>query len=165
MRRAPITVRRFDDYVATLEKAKVVLDADRRKEIILADAKNLAFAQGLELVEDEGLLEEVAGLVEWPVVLMGAFEERFLEIPAEVIRADHPGEPEMLRVRPAVARSPPQGGDGHRLSNRFLLTANLEASDGGAAIIAGNEQVVRARLSDAPISSRPTRATCPISTR
>ena len=84
---APIAVRRFDDYVDALQKAKVVLDADRRKAIILADAKNLAFAQGLELVEDEGLLEEVAGLVEWPVVLMGEFEAEFLDIPPEVIRA------------------------------------------------------------------------------
>ena len=83
----PIHVRRFDDYVDALQKAKVVLDADRRKAIILADAKNLAFAQGLELVEDEGLLEEVAGLVEWPVVLMGEFEAAFLDIPPEVIRA------------------------------------------------------------------------------
>ena len=83
---AAITVRRFDDYASKLEAAKVVLDADRRKEIILADAKNAAFANGLELVEDEGLLEEVSGLVEWPVVLMGEFESEFLEIPAEVIR-------------------------------------------------------------------------------
>src|SRR5690606_24193728 len=81
-----ITVRRFDDYVEKLEKAFVVLDAERRKEIILSDARNLAFASGLELVEDEGLLEEVAGLVEWPVVLMGEFEEEFLAIPPEVIR-------------------------------------------------------------------------------
>ena len=72
---APITVRRLDDYVPKLEKAKVVLDPERRREIILTDAKNLAFAQGYELVEDEGLLAEVAGLVEWPVVLMGSFDE------------------------------------------------------------------------------------------
>src|ERR1700734_1400474 len=83
----PIPVRRYDDYVDALQKAKVVLDADRRKAIILADAKNLAFAQRLTLVEDEGLLEEVAGLVEWPVVLMGEFESAFLDLPAEVIRA------------------------------------------------------------------------------
>jgi glycyl-tRNA synthetase beta chain len=81
-----ITVRRFEDYVAKLEAAKVIVDADRRKEMILSDAKNLAFASGLELVEDDGLLEEVAGLVEWPVVLMGDFEADFLDIPAEVIR-------------------------------------------------------------------------------
>ena len=79
-------MRRFDDYVPKLEKAKVVLDADRRKEIILADARDRALALGLELVEDEGLLEEVAGLVEWPVVLVGAFDEAFLDIPPEVIR-------------------------------------------------------------------------------
>ncbi len=83
----PIHVRRYDDYVDALQKAKVVLDADRRKAIILADAKELAFAQGLTLVEDEGLLEEVAGLVEWPVVLMGEFDAAFLDLPAEVIRA------------------------------------------------------------------------------
>ena len=83
---APISVRRFDDYVTKLEAAKVVLDADRRKEIILADARNRALAANLELVEDEALLEEVAGLVEWPVVLMGEFEEAFLDIPPEVIR-------------------------------------------------------------------------------
>jgi glycyl-tRNA synthetase beta chain len=84
---APIHVRRFDDYVDALQKAKVVLDAERRKAIILADAKDLAFAQGLTLVEDEGLLEEVAGLVEWPVVLMGEFEAAFLDLPPEAIRA------------------------------------------------------------------------------
>ena len=82
----PIHVRRYDDYVDALHKAKVVLDADRRKAIILADAKDLAFAQGLTLVEDEGLLEEVTGLVEWPVVLMGEFEAAFLDLPPEVIR-------------------------------------------------------------------------------
>jgi glycyl-tRNA synthetase beta chain len=135
-----ITVRRFNDYVASLEHAKVVLDADRRKEIILADAKTLAFAQGLELVEDEGLLEEVAGLVEWPVVLMGAFAERFLEIPGETIRATIRANQKCF-----VLRDPATGN----LANRFLLTSNLMASDGGAAIVAGNERVVRARLSDA----------------
>jgi glycyl-tRNA synthetase beta chain len=75
------TVRRFDDYSEKLERARVVLDAERRKEIIASDARNLAFASGLELVEDEGLLDEVSGLVEWPVVLMGEFEEDFLRSP------------------------------------------------------------------------------------
>ena len=84
---AAIQVRRYEDYADKLAKAKVVLDADRRKAIILADARNLALAHGLELIEDEGLLEEVAGLVEWPVVLMGEFEAAFLDIPPEVIRA------------------------------------------------------------------------------
>jgi len=135
----PIKVRRLDDYMASLEKAKVVLDAARRKDIILHDAKDLAFAQGLELVEDEGLLEEVAGLVEWPVVLMGAFDEAFLEIPAEVVRATIRANQKCF-----VLRHP-----GGRLSNKFLLVSNIEASDGGIAIAGGNARVVRARLSDA----------------
>lgn len=135
-----ITVRRFEDYVSSLEQAKVVLDADRRKEIILADAKTLAFAQGLELVEDEGLLEEVAGLVEWPVVLMGEFEERFLDIPGEAIRATIRANQKCF-----VLRDPATGA----LANRFILVSNLLASDGGEAIKAGNGRVVRARLSDA----------------
>ena len=135
-----IEVRRFDDYVTKLEKAKVVLDPARRKEIILSDAKNLAFAQGYELVEDEGLLNEVAGLVEWPVVLMGSFDESFLEIPGEVIRATIRNNQKCF-----VLRDPKTG----RLANRFILTANTEAADGGKAITAGNERVIRARLSDA----------------
>lgn len=136
----PITVRRFDDYVASLERAKVVLDADRRKEIIATDARNLAFAAGLELVEDEGLLEEVAGLVEWPVVLMGSFEERFLDIPGEAIRATIRANQKCF-----VLRDPATG----ELANRFIPVSNLVASDGGLAITAGNGRVVRARLSDA----------------
>ena len=135
-----ITVRRFDDYVSSLDQAKVVLDADRRKEIILADAKTLAFAQGLDLVEDEGLLEEVAGLVEWPVVLMGEFEQRFLDIPGEAIRATIRANQKCF-----VLRDPATGA----LANRFILVSNLLARDGGEAIKAGNGRVVRARLSDA----------------
>ena len=135
-----IQVRRFDDYVASLERAKVVLDSDRRKDIILHDAKNLAFARGLELVEDDGLLEEVAGLVEWPVVLMGSFDPDFLVIPPEVVRATIRANQKCF-----VLRDPKTGG----LSNHFLLTANIEATDGGKQVIAGNERVVRARLSDA----------------
>jgi glycyl-tRNA synthetase beta chain len=81
------TVRRFEDYVSKLEAAKVVLDPERRKDIILTDAKNLAFAQGLRTGRGQALLDEVAGLVEWPVVLMGSFDESFLSIPGEVIRA------------------------------------------------------------------------------
>ena len=135
-----IQVRRFDDYVAKLEQAKVVLDASRRMDIIRADAKNLAFAQGYELVEDEGLLAEVAGLVEWPVVLMGEFDKSFLAIPAEVIRST-------IRTNQKcfVLRDPQTA----KLVNKFILVANIEASDGGKAIIAGNERVIRARLSDA----------------
>jgi glycyl-tRNA synthetase beta chain len=135
----PIRVRRFADYVAALAKAKVVLDADRRKEIILADAKSLAFAQGLELIEDEGLLEEVAGLVEWPVALMGAFEAEFLEIPPEVIRATIRANQKCFVL---------SGADG-RLADKFIVISNLVARDGGVAIAAGNGRVVRARLADA----------------
>ena len=135
-----IAVRHFGDYVASLEKAKVVLDPARRREIILNDAKNLAFAQGFELVEDENLLNEAAGLVEWPVVLMGTFDEAFLKIPDEVIRATIRNNQKCF-----VVRDPKAG----RLANRFILTANTEAADGGKAIIAGNERVIRARLSDA----------------
>ena len=137
---APFKVKRLDDYMAKLEKAKVVLDPARRQEIILADAKNLAFAQGFELVEDAGLLAEVAGLVEWPVVLMGSFEETFLAIPAEVIRATIRTNQKCFVVRdPRTAE----------LVNKFILVSNIEASDGGKAIVAGNERVIRARLSDA----------------
>ena len=135
----PITVRRYEDYAEALQKAKVVLDADRRKSIILADAKSLAFAQGLELVEDEGLLEEVAGLVEWPVVLTGEFEPAFLDIPPEAIRATIRANQKCFVLR---------DGEG-KLANRFILVANLIASDGGEAIAAGNARVVRARLADA----------------
>jgi glycyl-tRNA synthetase beta chain len=137
---AAIRVKRFDDYVAKLEQGKVVLDAARRMDMIRADAKNLAFAQGYELVEDEGLLAEVAGLVEWPVTLMGSFDAAFLAIPGEVIRST-------IRTNQKcfVLRDSSTG----KLVNKFILVANIEASDGGKAIIAGNERVIRARLSDA----------------
>lgn len=180
-----IQVRHFGDYAAKLEKAKVVLDPARRREIILSDAKNLAFAQGFELVEDEGLLNEVAGLVEWPVVLMGTFDEAFLKIPPEVIRATIRNNQKcfVLTKRAGSASPPPGGGrsagaagrvgvtsevsnsphpgpsgqpspsrggsEPAALAPRFILVANTEAADGGKAIIAGNERVIRARLSDA----------------
>ncbi len=175
---APFTVRRFDDYVRKLDQAKVVLDAGRRRDIILTEAKHLAFAQGLELVEDEGLLAEVAGLVEWPVVLMGSFDAGFLQIPEEMIRAairnnqkcfvlrksvpsplvgegrEGGGEATRVPRRPDVTSrpprpTPPHKGEGSRLVDKFILVSNLEAEDGGKAIIAGNERVIRARLSDA----------------
>ncbi len=136
----PIKVRRFADYEPALTAAKVVLDAERRKAIVEAEAKHLAFALGLEVVEDEGLLDEVAGIVEWPVVLMGAFDGDYLDIPDEVIR---------LTIRQNqkcfVLRDPKTGA----LTNRFLLTANIEATDSGKEIVAGNERVIAARLSDA----------------
>jgi glycyl-tRNA synthetase beta chain len=136
----PFMVRHFADYMAKLDKAKVVPDAERRRNIILTEAKQLAFAQGLELVEDDGLLAETAGLVEWPVVLMGAFDEAFLHIPDEVIRATIRNNQKCFVLRDAAHA---------RLVNKFLLIANLEAEDGGRAIVAGNERVIRARLADA----------------
>ncbi len=137
---AEFAVRRFADYDAKLLDAKVVLDADRRKDVILSDAKNIAFARGLELVEDPALLDEVAGLVEWPVVLMGSFDESFLAIPQEVIRAT-------IRTNQKcfVVRDPKSG----KLANKFIPVANIEAPDAGKTIVAGNERVIRARLSDA----------------
>ncbi|WP_311275358.1 glycine--tRNA ligase subunit beta [Methylobacterium sp. WCS2018Hpa-22] len=135
-----IEVRRFDDYIQALERAKVVLDPDRRKDIILHDARDLAFARGLELVEDEGLLDEVAGLVEWPVVLLGTFDPSFLDIPAEAIRATIRANQKCFVLRET-------GTD--TLAPAFILVSNLIASDGGLAITGGNERVVRARLSDA----------------
>jgi glycyl-tRNA synthetase beta chain len=136
----PFRVRRLADYITNLEKAKVVLDAARRVDMIHADAKNLAFAQGLEMVADNELLAEVAGLVEWPVVLMGTFDEAFLAIPPEVIRASIRNNQKSF-----VLRDRERG----KLANRFILVANTEAADGGKAIVAGSERVVRARLSDA----------------
>ena len=136
----PFTVRRFADYASKLDKAKVVLDAERRRSIILTEAKQLAFAQGLELVADEGLLAETAGLVEWPVVLMGSFDAGFLQIPEEAIRATIRNNQKCFVLRDAAHA---------KLVNKFLLVSNLEAEDGGKAIIAGNERVIRARLSDA----------------
>jgi len=137
---AAISVRRFEDYEAKLLDAKVVLDPERRKDAILTDAKQLAFAQGFELVEDQNLLDEVSGLVEWPVVLMGSFEEEFLATPGEVIRATIRNNQKCFVV------SDPKTG---KLASKFILVANIEATDGGKTIIAGNERVIRARLSDA----------------
>ena len=135
-----IEVRRLADWMKKLEDAKVVVDRERRKQQILTDAKNLAFAQGLELVEDDGLAEEVAGLVEWPVVLLGEFDKDYLDIPAEVIRATIRNNQKCFVLRDAKTG---------KLANQFVLVANIDASDGGAAIRAGNARVIRARLADA----------------
>ena len=136
----PIEVRRLDDWLKKLENAKVIADRERRKQTIAADARNLALAQGLEMVDDPGLLEEVVGLVEWPVVLLGEFDKTFLDIPHEVIRSTIRNNQKCF-----VLRDPKNG----RLANKFIAVANLEAKDGGAAIRAGNERVIRARLADA----------------
>ena len=135
----PIEVRRFDDYGAALHKAKVEIDLDRRRDIIKTDAEHLAFAQGLTLISDDNLLEEVAGLVEWPVVMMGSFDEDFLALPDEVIIATIRANQKCFCLRDASGK----------LANRFILTANMVASDDGKTIIAGNERVIRARLADA----------------
>src|ERR1700723_1751804 len=137
---APINVRRFEDYQAKLQAAKVVLDPQARKDIILADAKQLAFAQGFELAEDQAWLDEGAGLVEWPVVMMGSFEPEFLSIPSEVIRAT---------IRTNMKCFVVNDSKTSKLTNKFILTANIEAPDGGKTIVGGNERVIRARLSDA----------------
>lgn len=137
---AAISVRRFEDYEAKLLAAKVVLDPQARKDIIFADAKELTFAQGFELVEDQALLDEVSGLVEWPVVMMGSFEPEYLAIPDEVIRATIRNNQKCFVVRDIKTG---------KLTNKFVLTANIEAADGGKTIVAGNERVIRPRLSDA----------------
>ncbi|MFB6451432.1 glycine--tRNA ligase subunit beta [Bradyrhizobium tunisiense] len=135
-----INVRRFEDYEAKLKAAKVILDPQARKDIIFADAKELTFAQGFELVEDQVLLDEVSGLVEWPVVMMGSFEPEYLAIPGEVIRATIRNNQKCF-----VVKDPKTG----KLTNKFVLTANIEATDGGKVIVSGNERVIRPRLSDA----------------
>ncbi|MET4289925.1 glycyl-tRNA synthetase beta chain [Bradyrhizobium sp. LB8.2] len=135
-----ISVRRFEDYEAKLKAAKVILDPQARNDIIFADAKELTFAQGFELVEDQVLLDEVSGLVEWPVVMMGSFEAEYLAIPEEVIRATIRNNQKCFVVKDSKTG---------RLTNKFVLTANIEAADGGKTIVAGNERVIRPRLSDA----------------
>ncbi|MBB4381593.1 glycyl-tRNA synthetase beta chain [Bradyrhizobium sp. Rc3b] len=135
-----ISVRRFEDYEAKLKAAKVILDPQARKDIIFADAKELTFAQGFELVEDQVLLDEVSGLVEWPVVMMGSFEAEYLAIPDEVIRATIRNNQKCFVVKDTKTG---------KLTNKFVLTANIEATDGGKVIVSGNERVIRPRLSDA----------------
>ncbi|EJF77712.1 hypothetical protein MCO_00850 [Bartonella sp. DB5-6] len=137
----PLQIRRFDDYIAQLEAHKVILDAERRKNIILADAQNLCFANGLELVQDSALLEEVAGLVEWPVVLMGNFDKSFLDIPPEIIRLTIRAHQKCFVTR--------KQGEKNKLSHHFILVANILANDEGKEISKGNSKVVCARLSDA----------------
>ncbi|MGE0008403.1 MAG: glycine--tRNA ligase subunit beta [Parvibaculaceae bacterium] len=135
-----IAARRFEDYARKLHDAKVVVDAGRRAEIIRADAKTLAFAQGLELIEDEALLRETAGLVEWPVVLMGSFGESFLEVPPEAIVTSLRQHQKCFALKDARTGS---------LAARYLLVSNMIATDGGRQIVQGNDKVIAARLSDA----------------
>ncbi len=134
-----IQARSFEDYTKKLRDARVILDADERRDIIAADAATLCRAQGLELVEDRGLLNEVAGLAEWPVAMMGSFDEKFLKLPDEVLTASMRGHQKYFSVKD------PKTG---RLANKFVCVANIEAPDGGAAMRTGYERVLTARLSD-----------------
>ncbi|MCI0431639.1 MAG: glycine--tRNA ligase subunit beta [Rhodospirillales bacterium] len=135
----PIRVEGFADYKEKLAQAYVLLDPLERRERIVDQAELLERDAGLALRPDPALLEEVAGLVEWPVVLMGHIEERFMALPPEVLTA-------VMRTQQKYFAL--QDGEG-RLAPRFLLVANVEPKDGGTAIVAGNERVLRARLADA----------------
>ena len=136
---ASFEVSSFDDYAAKLKKAHVMLDPAERAAHIWHDATNMAFARGLEVVEDRGLLEEVAGLVEWPVVLMGDIGAAFLELPPEVLQTSMKEHQKFFSVRD------PKSG---RIV-KFVTVANRETADDGATILAGNQKVLSARLSDA----------------
>lgn len=129
----------FDDYVAKLKAAKVVLDSAEREEILWNEAQTLAFARGLELVPDRGLLAEVAGLVEWPVALMGDIAETFLGLPPEVLQTSMKEHQKFFSVK-----NPKTG----RIEG-FVTVANRETADHGATILKGNLKVLSARLSDA----------------
>lgn len=134
-----VTVESFADYREKLLAAKVLLDREERKARIKADAEALAAARGLTLSPDDALLEEVAGLVEWPVVLMGGIDESFMDVPSEVLITSMRTHQKYFAVLDAEGRMAPH----------FIVVANTETVDGGKAIVAGNERVLRARLSDA----------------
>ena len=134
-----IKVTSFDDYTAKLARAHVILDAKTRAETIRNDVTNMAFAQGLEVVEDAGLLAEVAGLVEWPVVLMGRIDDAFLDLPSEVLQTSMREHQKFFSVRnPSTGRI-----------EGFVTVANVKTKDNGATILAGNQKVLSARLADA----------------
>jgi glycyl-tRNA synthetase beta chain len=135
----PYSVKSFADYKKKLREADVVLDGEERAARILKDARALAAKQGLTLIEDEALLAENAGLTEWPVALMGAFDPDFLSVPPEVLSTAMKAHQKCFSLRDREGK----------LANRFILIANLKAKDGGKAIVAGNERVIAARLSDA----------------
>jgi glycyl-tRNA synthetase beta chain len=135
-----IHVRNFDYYQAALRKAHVILDSGERAQIVHRDALAAAKSEGLEVIEDAGLLDEVAGLVEWPVVLVGQFDKTFLAVPPEVLTTTMRANQKYFALRD------PKTG---QLANKFLLVANMITKDDGKAVINGNERVLRARLSDA----------------
>ncbi|WP_068110177.1 glycine--tRNA ligase subunit beta [Tropicimonas marinistellae] len=135
----PFSVTGFEDYVTALKRAHVILDPAERAEAIWHDATNMAFAQALEVVEDRGLLSEVAGLVEWPVVLMGDIAEDFLGLPPEVLKTSMKEHQKFFSVKnPKTGRI-----------EKFVTVANMVTADNGATILAGNQKVLFARLSDA----------------
>ncbi|PIB97026.1 glycine--tRNA ligase subunit beta [Caulobacter sp. X] len=136
----PFVAKDFDEYVAGLEKHFVVLDVEERKARILEGCKTLCFARHLELVEDQGLLDEVAGLAEWPTPVLGDMDPVFLSLPPEVIRTSMRTHQKYFAVRKA-------GEAG--LAPHFITIANIQAADGGAVIAAGNAKVLSSRLSDA----------------
>jgi len=136
---APFTVTDFADYQAKLRAAQVILDPEERRAAILAGAEALAAAEGLRLKPDEGLLAEVTGLVEAPVPLIGSIDHAFMTVPAEVLMTS------MRSHQKYFSLLTPEGA----LAPRFVVIANMVAADGGAAIVAGNQRVLRARLSDA----------------
>ncbi|MES1197251.1 MAG: glycine--tRNA ligase subunit beta [Pseudomonadota bacterium] len=135
-----IPVKNAEEHYAKLREAKVLIDREERKGIILAQAKKVCAERKLELVDDAGLLEEVTGLVEWPVVLMGRMDESFLDLPAEVIRLTMRTHQKYFAVRDPKTK---------KLAPYFITVANIEAKDGGDAIAAGNARVLSARLNDA----------------
>lgn len=133
------SVTGFDDYATKLKRAHVILDPQERQDMIWQDATNMAFAIGLEVVDDRGLLAEVAGLVEWPVVLMGKIADEFLDLPPEVLQTSMKEHQKFFSVRdPKLGKI-----------TRFITVANRETADNGATILAGNQKVLSARLSDA----------------
>ncbi len=135
-----ITVKRFEDYEKKLRAAHVILDGAERRETILHEAKQKAFALGQEVVEDEGLANEVMGLAEWPVVLVGTIDKQFMDLPPEILQTTMRAHQKYFALRdPATLK----------LANKFVVIANMAAKDGGKEIVAGNERVLRARLADA----------------
>ncbi len=139
MGKGAFSVSGFEDYAAKLKQNKVILDPAERADTIWAEAKSQAFATGFEVVEDAGLLAEVAGLVEWPVVLMGKIDDAFLGLPPEVLQTSMKEHQKFFSVRnPKTGRI-----------ERFVTVANIETRDHGATILAGNQKVLAARLSDA----------------
>ena len=139
MGKGRFSVTSFEDYAAKLKQNRVILDPTERADAIWAEATSQAFANGLEVVADPGLLAEVAGLVEWPVVLMGAIDQAFLGLPPEVLQTSMREHQKFFSVRnPKTGRI-----------ERFITVANIETRDQGATILAGNQKVLSARLSDA----------------